>query len=79
MVSFTLCDSQKKNLRAKPLFFKSPAPRKSKMKVSPFFGGPAQRKSRRAVLGGSNLAKIGDKTFVLYSITNGVLHTYFNS
>ena len=57
MVSFTLCDSQKKNLRVESVFFKSILSRKSKMKVSPFFGGPAQRKSRGVVLGGSNLAK----------------------
>ena len=58
MVSFTLCDSQKKNLRAKTLFLQKSCAQKTKMKVSPFFGGPTQRKSRRVVLGGSNLEKL---------------------
>jgi hypothetical protein len=47
--------TQKKNLRAKPLFYKSPAPRKTKNKVSPFFTGFLQHKSQSTIFGGSDL------------------------
>jgi hypothetical protein len=47
--------TQKKNLRAKHFFYKSPVPRKTKIKVSPFFEGFLQWKSQSAIFGGSDL------------------------
>jgi hypothetical protein len=46
---------EKKIHHAKTFFYKSPAPRKTKNKVSPFFGDFLESKSQSAIFGGSDL------------------------
>jgi hypothetical protein len=73
MVSFTLCDSQKKNLRAKPLFFQKSCAQKNENESIPLFWGSGATKKSGGRFRGIKFSQIGDKTFVLYSITNRVL------
>lgn len=48
-------NSKKKSTGKNIFFYKSPVPRKTKIKVSPFFEGFLQWKNQSAIFGGSDL------------------------
>jgi hypothetical protein len=73
MVYFTLCDSQKKNLRVEMIFFQKSCAQKNENESIPLFWGSGATEKSEGRFRGSKFREIGDKTFVLYSITNGVL------
>jgi len=73
MVYFTLCDSQKKNLRVETLFFQKSCAQKNENESIPLFWGSDATKKLKGRFRGIKFRQFGDKTFVLYIITNGVL------